>query len=91
MVMAAGVWLLVQPPVLEDGTVALQAPLGSWSAMGRFPTSQACERQRSSNSAAILAGVGMAQDPGSRRARLVATSARCIDAATLVPKPTATP
>lgn len=85
VVLTAAVWLLVQPPVV-GGTLDPSAPIGSWTAAGRFATREACELQRSKDADAILAAVGTRQDSGSNQARQLVSSRRCLDASTLAPQ-----
>ena len=87
--LAGAVWLLLQPPTI-NGTIDASVPIGGWTVVYRFATREACERQRSTDAAAILAGVGRQQDSGSQQARLLVNARRCIDASTLAPRPSPT-
>ena len=86
LLLAGLAWVLAQPPLLSNGTVGTNLPVGKWKVAGRFATRAACEQQRANDSGAMLGALAKgADDPGSRAALQIATAMRCVDVS---PKPT---
>ncbi len=71
-----GAWVLLQPPVADDGVVLPGAPLGQWVVAGRFADGPACEAQRRAHLAALAYAEDTSGEGGP--GATVITASRCI-------------
>src|SRR6185503_18306082 len=85
-------WLLVLPPLREDGAVLSGRPVDQWSVNGKFNSEKDCERVRESKVNQLYRG-GVKGDLTSQTV-LQLTSAKCVAQDTMqkpAPSPTVKP